>query len=190
MKELSLNILDIIENSIKSGAKNVELTIEEDIKKDLLSITVKDDGKGMEKSFLKIIFDPFTTTSTNKKVGLGLPLLKEEAESCGGGIEIQSKTGKGTTVTVKFKRSHIDRPPMGDLPSTILSVIAANPDIRLFYKHTVDRKTFKLDTEKIKDIAGGNSLKDIKVLKWIESYIRENIKSLYGGESDGENQVN
>ena len=187
MKELSLNILDIIENSIKSGAKNVELTIEEDSKKDLLSIIVKDDGKGMDESFLKIIFDPFTTTSTNKNVGLGLPLLKEEAENCEGGIEIQSKTERGTTVIVKFKRSHIDRPPMGDLPSTILSAIAANPDVRFFYRHTVDRKTFELDTEEIKNIAGENSLRDVKVLKWIGSYIRENIKSLYGGESNGEN---
>ncbi len=187
MKELSLNILDIVENSIKSGAKNVELTIEENSKEDLLSITVKDDGKGMDESFLKIIFDPFVTTSTNKKVGLGLPLLKEEAENCKGGMEIQSKPGKGTVVIVKFRRSHIDRPPMGDLASTIISVIATNPDIHFSYKHSVDGKTFKLDTNEIKEIAGESSLRDVKILKWIESYVRENIKSLYGGGINGKN---
>ncbi len=188
MKELSLNILDIVENSIKSGAKNINLEIGEDNEKDLLIVTVKDDGKGMDDEFVKIIFDPFTTTSTNKKVGLGLPLLREEAENCGGGIEVHSEKGKGTTVVVKFKHSHIDRPPMGDLASTILTVIATNSAINLLYTHTVNGKVFKLSTKEIREIVGDvAALRDVTILKWLGDYVRENIKTLYGGEGNGKN---
>ncbi len=188
MKELSLNILDIVENSIKSGAKNINLEIEEDNEKDFLIITVKDDGKGMDNEFVRIIFDPFTTTSTNKKVGLGLPLLRESAENCGGGIEIQSEKGKGTIVVVKFKHSHIDRPPMGDLASTILTIIATNPEINFLYVHKVNEKVFKLSTKEIREIVGDMAaLRDVTILKWLGDYVRENIKTLYGGEENGKN---
>ncbi len=187
MKELSLNILDIVENSIKNGAKNVELIINEDRKKDILSIVVKDDGRGMDEKILIDVFDPFVTTSKNKNVGLGLPLLKEEAEGCGGSVEIESKKGKGTVVKVTFRCSHIDRPPMGDIVSTVISIIATNPDIRFSYIHTVNGKTERFVTEDVKAAPGENALKNLRILKEIERFLRDKVKSLYGGETDGKN---
>jgi len=187
MKELSLNILDIVENSIKNGAKNVELIINEDRKKDILSIVVKDDGRGMDEKILRDVFDPFVTTSKNKNVGLGLPLLKEEAEGCGGSVKIESKKGKGTVVKVTFRCSHIDRPPMGDIVSSVISIIATNPDTRFSYMHTVNGKTERFVTDDVKAALGANALKNLRILKEIERFLRDKVKSLYGGETDGKN---
>jgi len=180
MKELSLNILDIVENSIKAQAKNIELTIIEDDSKDVLQIEVKDNGVGMDNELLQKVFDPFVTSSNNKKVGLGLPLLKLEAESCGGGVFIESKVGVGTTVKVCFKKSHVDTPPLGDLPSTIVSIIATHPEINFKYTHVVNGKKFEISTEEIRRICEETICTPI-VLSGIKNFLEEQIKALHGG---------
>ena len=123
MKELSLHILDIAENSISAGAKNIEIKIIEDTQADLLQITVQDDGKGMDAETAALLTDPFYTTRTTRKVGLGLPLFKEAAVACNGSMQISSKPGLGTNVVISFQFSHIDRMPLGDLSGTILTLI-------------------------------------------------------------------
>ena len=117
MKELSLHILDIAQNSIAAGAKHVDLTVEEG--EGLLRITVADDGRGMSPEFLASVTDPFTTTRTTRKVGLGLPLLRLAAEQTGGELRVESQLGVGTTVTATFHADHIDCPPLGDTASTV-----------------------------------------------------------------------
>lgn len=180
MKELSLNILDIIENSLKAKAKNIELTIVEDDSKDLLLIEIKDDGVGMDETLLKEVFDPFMTTSKNKKVGLGLPLLKLEAELCDGGVFIESKKGLGTIVKVCFKKSHIDVPPLGDLPATIVSIIATHPEVNLKFEYVVDGRTFEISTEDLRKTCE-ESLCTPLVLSSIKTFLEEKIKELHGG---------
>ena len=180
MKELSLNILDIIENSLKADAKNIELNIVEDDYKDLISIEIKDDGCGMDENLIKEVFDPFTTTSTNKKVGLGLPLLKLEAESCDGGVYIESEKGKGTRVKICFRKSHIDTPPLGDLPSTIVTVLATHPEVNLKYRHEVNGNVFEISTEDLRNICNETICTPL-VLNGIKEFINEKIKELHGG---------
>lgn len=180
MKELSLNILDIIENSLKAKAKNIELTIVEDDSKDLLLIEIKDDGVGMDEALLKEVFDPFMTTSKNKKVGLGIPLLKLEAELCDGGVFIESKMGLETIVKVYFKKSHIDVPPLGDLPATIVSIIATHPEVNLKFKHVVNNRTFEISTEDLRKTCE-ESLCTPLVLSSIKTFLEEKIKELHGG---------
>ncbi|BAL81324.1 ATP-binding protein [Caldisericum exile] len=180
MEELSLNILDIIENSLKANAKNIEVNIIEDDNKDLLLIEIKDDGVGMDEDLLKRVFDPFTTTSANKKVGLGLPLLKLEAESCDGGIFIESEKGKGTTVKICFRKSHVDTPPLGDIASTIVSVLATHPEVNLHYRHEVNQKVFEISTEDLRKICSETICTPL-VLNGIRGFLNEQIKDLHGG---------
>lgn len=180
MKELSLNILDIVENSFKAKAKRIELTIIEDDGEDLLSIEIKDDGSGMGEEILNSVFDPFTTSSNTKKVGLGLPFLKLESESSGGSVTVESKKGKGTTVRITFKKSHIDRPPLGDIPSTLVTIIATHPEVEFKYKHIVNGKVFEISTKELKDIFGETITSPI-VLNGIKDFLDEEIRNLYGG---------
>ena len=124
MKELSLHILDIAQNSVKAGATLIQITIEEDTVADTLRITVADNGCGMDKDLLQRVRDPFTTTRTTRKVGMGIPLLEAAAVQCGGGLDIQSQPGVGTTLTAWFGLSHIDRAPVGDMPGTMGVIVS------------------------------------------------------------------
>lgn len=180
MKELALNILDIVENSFKAHAKHIELTIVEDDSEDLLYIEVKDDGSGMEEEILNTVFDPFTTSSNTKKVGLGLPLLKLESESTGGSVAVESEEGKGTIVKITFKKSHIDRPPLGDIPSTLITIIATHPEVNFKYKHVVNGKVFEISNDELRSIFGETITAPI-VLNGIRDFLDEAIRNLYGG---------
>lgn len=150
MEDLSLHILDIVENSIKAGASRIEIKVIEDIKKDLLTIEIRDNGQGMDKETLKKVFDPFYTTRTERRVGLGLPLLVQATKESGGDIKIVSEIGKGTKVKATFQYSHIDRKPLGDIEETLTTLIAGNPDVNFVFKHQRGKKKFCLDTKKIK----------------------------------------
>ena len=134
MEDLSLHILDIVENSIAAGAKNIRIKIIEEKKKDFLAVEIIDDGKGMDDKTLKKVLDPFYTTRNTRKVGLGLPLLAQSAEESGGNIKIESKPGKKTTVKTTFSYSHIDRKPLGDVSETLKVLIAGNPDINFIFE--------------------------------------------------------
>jgi len=150
MEDLSLHILDIVENSIRARAKKIEIKIIEEKKKDLLTIEIIDDGKGMDEKTLKDVLDPFFTTKNTRKVGLGLSLLAQSAEESGGSIKIESKTGQGTKVKATFGYSHIDRKPLGDIYESLKVLITANPDINFIYKYQKDNKDYHLDTKGIK----------------------------------------
>jgi K+-sensing histidine kinase KdpD len=150
MEDLSLHILDIVENSIRAHAKKIEIKIIEEKKKDLLTIEIIDDGKGMDKKTLKNVLDPFFTTKNTRRVGLGLSLLAQSAEESGGSIIIESKPGQGTKVKAVFGYSHIDRKPLGDVNKSLKVLIAANPDINFIYEYQKDNANYYLDTKGIK----------------------------------------
>lgn len=134
MEEISLHILDLVENSISAGATRVEIVVEENLKRDILRIVVKDNGRGMSEDEKKRVFDPFFTTK-GKKTGLGLPFIKQAAESTGGSVKIKTGPGKGTVLSAIFTRSHIDRQPLGDIATTIATLFLSHPEIDFVYKH-------------------------------------------------------
>jgi len=138
MEDLSLHILDIVENSIAAGAKNIVIKIIEEQKKDLLTIEIIDDGKGMDKKTLKKVLDPFYTTRNTRKVGLGLPLLAQSAKESGGSIKIESEPCKKTMVKATFGCSHIDCKPLGDVGETLKVLIVGNPDINFIFEYQKD----------------------------------------------------
>jgi DNA mismatch repair ATPase MutL len=150
MEDISLHILDIVENSITAGASKIEIKIVEDIKANLLSVEIKDNGKGMDEEMLRRACDPFFTTKTTKKVGLGIPMLAQSAKESMGDIKITSKKGEGTTVYARFQYDHIDRKPLGNIAESIIVLIVSNPDIDFLFQHIKNGKTYILDTAKIK----------------------------------------
>ena len=172
MKELSLHLLDIAQNSIAAGARHVDLTVEEH--GGLLQLTVADDGRGMSPEFLANVTDPFTTRTT-RKVGLGLPLLRLAAEQTGGGLRVESQLGVGTTVTATFHADHIDCPPLGDTASTVALLAQGLPDgMELTYTRRTERGEFRFDTAEIRAVLGPDvPLSEPEVAEWMRSYVAE-----------------
>ncbi|MBR3941852.1 MAG: sensor histidine kinase [Clostridia bacterium] len=181
MKELSLNILDIAQNSISANASLVEISVVKDTKQNLLALTIKDDGKGMAPEFLKNVTDPFTTTRTTRKVGMGIPLLKLASEQAEGQFAIQSEIGVGTVVTATFKLGHIDRVPLGDVAQTISSLVSCNEQIDFLYRHTADGESFLFDTKQIREVLDGVPFNTPEVVLWMQEYINDGILSINGG---------
>lgn len=181
MKELSLNILDIAQNSVKAGASEIRITLNESVSRDTVTITVKDNGCGMDKELLSGVIDPFVTTRTTRKVGLGIPLLRQQALDTEGHFDINSEPGKGTELTADFRLTHLDRPPIGDIASTVVSLISAAPDIRFIYTHGTDKGEFSLDTNDVKEQLGDVPLSEPEVLMWLTEYVKENLQSIDGG---------
>lgn len=178
MKELSLHILDIAENSVKAKASLIEITVSEDVKKNLLTIEIKDNGCGMSEEFLKRVKDPFSTTRTTRRVGMGLSLFEAAAQQCGGGLKISSREGIGTDVVVTFALNHIDRAPLGDMAGTMQTLIGGSPDIDFHYRHTKGGKEFVLDTAEMRKTLGGVPLDTPEVVLWIGDYVNEGINEL------------
>lgn len=179
MKDLSLHILDIAQNSISAGAKNIVLLIDESTAADKLSILLQDDGKGMAPEVLLRVTDPYYTTRTTRNVGLGLPLFKQNAEMCGGSFHVESEMGRGTVVKAVFGLSHIDRPPLGDLPGVWMILVGSKPEIEFYYKHTRDEKEYVFDTREVKEVLEGLPLTEPAVIRQLKEMIRENLKDLY-----------
>jgi len=173
-----LHILDIVENSIEAGATRVELIVDEDRQADQLVVSVSDNGQGMDEAYVRRVLDPFVTSRTTRRVGLGLPLIAATAERCGGGLSIESVKGKGTKVKVTFQLSHIDRPPLGDMKSTVLSIAVGRSDVDLRYVHRVDGRTFELDTAEVKRLLDGVPLSNPTVLRWLNEYLDQDIKEV------------
>jgi anti-sigma regulatory factor (Ser/Thr protein kinase) len=146
VRELSLHILDVLENSVEAGATCIELLIQEDLEKDSLTITIRDNGRGMTDAFVQQVLNPFVTTRTTRHVGLGLPLFAAAARRCNGDLRIQSAVGVGTTVTATFQLSHIDRAPLGDISGSLMAVILSDRAVDVAYMHEVDGRIFELDT--------------------------------------------
>jgi hypothetical protein len=180
MNELSLHILDICENSIKANAKNVTLIIEENTSSNTFIIKIIDDGEGMNEETLKKVTDPFYTTRTTRKVGLGISLFKMAAELTGGFLNIDSQLGKGTTVEVLFHNNHIDRAPLGDISDTIITLISRG-NFDLNYTHKIDEESFNFNTKDIKEFLGQDNLDDPSIILWIRNHIKENIIEIKKG---------
>ncbi|MCC5911600.1 MAG: ATP-binding protein [Clostridiaceae bacterium] len=178
MKELALHILDVTENSIKAHATEIQIIIKEDIIKDLLTIEIKDNGDGMDEDTLAKVTDPFFTTRTTRKVGLGLSLFKTTALQCNGAFKINSKKGKGTTVVASFQHSHIDRAPMGNMEETIVTLITANKDIEYSYTHFSNNNKFEFNTMEIKKILRNVEITETTVLFWLKEYIKEGLQGV------------
>ncbi len=177
MKELSLHLLDIAQNSVTAGAGHIDLALEEDEGRDC-RLVIADDGKGMTPELLASVTDPFTTTRTTRKVGLGLPLLRMMAEQTGGRMDIESRVGVGTTVTALFRASHIDCPPLGDLPSTVSLLIQGAPDVEWTYRHTTPKGSFVLDTRELRAVLGEVPLNEPSVTLWIKEYLQEQEQNI------------
>ncbi|MCR4430006.1 MAG: ATP-binding protein [Tepidanaerobacteraceae bacterium] len=176
-----MHILDIVQNSINAGATLIEIIIDEDEKNDILTIEIKDNGRGMDESTLKKVKDPFFTTRTTRKVGLGVPLFEQAAKSCGGKLDIFSKVGEGTSIRASFVRSHIDRPPIGSMSDTMILLVATNPEIDFLYRHRVDNNEFVLDTREIKNTLQDVPISNPMVLDWIKTFVEDNLKQISGG---------
>ena len=173
MEDLSLHILDIAENSVAAGADQIEIRITEDSKKDLLSVEVFDNGRGMDEQTLKKALDPFFTTKTVRRFGFGLSLLSEAAKSANGNFTIESKKGEGTKIRADFRFSHIDRQPMGDMGQTIITLIMGYPEIDFLYVHKKDRLEYCLDTKEIKTQLGDVPITSPEVLKFLREDLRK-----------------
>ena len=181
MRELSLHILDLAQNSLTANASRLDILVGVDHAKDRLTITLSDDGKGMSPEFVKNVVSPFTTTRTTRKVGLGIPMFKANAELTGGSFDIWSQQGVGTRLTAEFVLSSIDRPPLGDLPATLISLVVSNPAFHFHLEYTVDGQAFSFDTEEIRQVLDGVPLDTPEVVSWMEGYLKEGMDSLHGG---------
>ena len=182
MRELSLNVLDIAQNSIVAGASLTEILIKEDTREKTLLIGIYDNGKGMTPEQVENVKDPFFTTRTTRKVGMGIPLFKLAAEQTGGSFSITSQVGVGTRVDALFKTDSIDFTPLGDIASTIATIVSMNEDKDFVYIRNIDGKEFEFKSSDIKKILDGVPLSEPSVMSWIEDYIRENTLSIERNE--------
>lgn len=173
-----MHILDIAQNSIVAGAALIQIIVDENIKEDMLTIIIEDNGKGMTEEELSMVTNPFFTSRTTRRVGLGIPMFKASAEACDGAFKIDSVKGKGTYIEAKFKHSHIDRAPLGNIPDTMVVLIASDVNINFVYKHIKNNKQYILNTREIKEVLGEVPINDIEVLDWVKSNIAEGIKDL------------
>ncbi len=181
MRELSLNVMDVAQNSVRANAGLVTITVTESDKSDSLTISIADDGCGMTEEQVSQVIDPFFTTRTTRKVGLGVPLFKLSAEQTGGSFDIKSELGKGTVTTASYVKSHVDMTPLGDINSTVSILIRCNPDIDFVFTRTTDKGSFTLDTRELRVVLEGVPLDTPDVLEWIEQYLKENTENIYGG---------
>nr|WP_317413243.1 ATP-binding protein [uncultured Solibaculum sp.] len=182
MRELSLHILDIVQNSVSAGASLIQIVIVEDTKADRMSIDIIDNGRGMTRTQVSKVSDPFFTSRTTRKVGLGIPLFKMAAEQAGGDFSIESIPGKGTTVKATFGLTHIDRAPLGNMIATVNVLIRCNPKIDFIYRREKDGRSFTLDTREVREELGAEVPLDTpEVLEWVDGYLKENTEQIVGG---------
>lgn len=178
MRDLSMHVLDIAQNSIKAGAKLVTIRFEMDAEGRLL-FSVEDDGCGMTPEFLSRVTDPFTTTRTTRRVGLGIPMLKQSAEMCGGTFGIQSEVGRGTRICASFDTRNIDCIPMGDICESLLTLVVLNPDGPEFlFQATGPQSEASFDTRQLREVLGGVSLSEPDVIAWMKESIEEEFKPI------------
>lgn len=191
MRELSLNVMDIAQNSISAGASLITIAVEEDLTRDLLSIAVKDNGRGMTPEQVQNVTDPFYTTRTTRNVGLGVPLFKMEAEMTGGSFTISSTVGVGTDLCAVFHPSSVDMIPLGDINGTVQLLVTGNPDRDFLYtrryKDHGGERDFALDTRELRQVLGDDvSLNAPEVVLWVKDYLEEQTHYVLTGEEPPE----
>ncbi len=178
MRELALHLLDIAENSVAADPKAIRISVDEDLKKDRLILCVEDDGRGMDEELVARVSDPFVTSRTTRKVGLGIPLLKAAAEACNGYLHIHSAPGRGTRLEAEFQRSHIDRMPLGDIAGTMLALVIAWPKIHWIFRYRVNGAEYIFDDEPIKQELADVPLSEPSILAFIRESLQEGIRSV------------
>lgn len=181
MRELSLHILDLVQNSLEAGSSDISLKVIEDTVNDQLVIVVSDNGRGMSNKQKNKVADPFFTSRYTRRVGLGLPLIDMYTKLCDGKLDVVSNLAGGTTVTAVFRYSHIDRPPLGNMVDTIKIIIVANPNINFSYRHIVGHNQFYVATNDIIKALGGIPLSFPDVIVWLDRYLTDNLDLLYRG---------
>ncbi|HQN44788.1 MAG TPA: ATP-binding protein [Anaerolineaceae bacterium] len=183
MRELSLHLLDIAENSVAARATTIFVVVEENLVDDQFSMAVIDNGCGMSAEMVEKVLDPFVTSRTTRKVGLGLPLLKAAAEACNGSLTIQSTLNQGTKVEVNFQRSHIDRMPLGDLGSTFISLLIGAPEVHWLFRYCVNDQLYELDSQPILETLDGVPLTDPAVLAYLREEIDGGVRAIRPADS-------
>ncbi len=179
MKELSMHILDIAQNSIRGKAANIQIEVNEDIIGNIFSFRITDDGTGIPDEIFNEIKNPFTTSRTMRKVGLGIPMLDLTCTHCDGKLDISTEKGKGTHVTAVMKYDHIDRPPLGDMASTIAGFMVSYDDVEIQYIHKVNDAEFDVKTSELIEVLGEDvPLASVEVSNWLKNYIEEELANL------------
>ncbi len=185
MRELSLNILDVAQNSVSAGATRIEIDVLENTGTHILTVRIADDGRGMDEQTVRRLPDPFFTTRTTRKVGMGIPLFKMAAEMTGGTFLIESEPGRGTTVTATFRTDSVDCTPLGDVESSICALATMNEQIDIVYTRAADERKFVFSSAEIKAMLDGVPLNEPSVMTWLSEYLRENAAAL-GDPQPGE----
>ena len=175
MKDLSLHILDLVENAIAARAKKIEISIQEEPREDRLVIEIKDDGMGMDPEVSQRATDPFFTTRSSRRVGLGLSLMAQAAQEAGGRLRIESELEKGTKVVATFRYHHIDRKPLGDMIETMTTLLLGNPELQISYIHHKDGESYVLNSQMLKERFKNQSLTHPQVIQWLRSHLREGL---------------
>ncbi len=178
MNDLSLHILDIVQNSLSAGAAQIGITVEEDRAADKMSIIIRDDGRGMTPEQVAKVTDPFFTSRKTRKVGMGLPLYKQTAMQSGGDVCVESEPGAGTTVAATFGLTNIDRPPLGDLANAVMLLVSASPAVEFVFTYIYDGEEYMFDTREVKEVLDGLPLNDPQVIRMLEEMIRNNMDEL------------
>lgn len=178
MTEISLNILDVAQNSVRAKASLVQISVIADTNKDRLFVKISDDGCGMSEQQVRNVTDPFFTTRTTRRIGLGIPFFKQSAEITGGSFDIRSKAGEGTVTEAEYVLSSIDRMPLGNMSQTIHSLVTMNTHMDFFYVFGVDGKSFNLDTRELREILGSGDFDSPEVSRFIMDYLKENHREI------------
>ena len=181
MRELADNIMDIAQNSISAGASLTEVHITVSQEDDRITFVFRDNGCGMSEEMVRSVMEPFTTSRKTRKVGLGLPLLRQTAEMTGGSISVESTVGVGTVVTASFGLTHIDRPPMGDVAGAWFSLVMMNPDTDFLFTYDHNGKDFTFDTRIIRETVAPLPLNQMEIAGWIKDCLSTEINELHGG---------
>ncbi|MDR1137304.1 MAG: ATP-binding protein [Synergistaceae bacterium] len=181
LEDLSQHVLDIAENSTSAGATEVAIEINEDKAANTLSMIIEDNGLGMSPEFLEHAAEPFTTTRTTRRVGMGLPFLKQSAELCGGKLTLRSKLGEGTRTEAVFAYDSIDLPPLGDIPATMMTLFMGHPEINWKYVHKLNGMIFSISTEEIIEaLEDRELLRSAEVGLWIRDRVKESLDEMRG----------
>jgi anti-sigma regulatory factor (Ser/Thr protein kinase) len=178
LEDLSLHILDIVENAIAARAKKIGILVVEEPREDRLTIEIRDDGIGMDEEASQKAVDPFFTTRSSRRVGLGLSLLAQAAEEAGGSLRIESELGKGTKVTASFQYHHIDRKPLGSMVETMMTLLLGNPELDISYTHKKEERSYTLSSQWLKNQFKDRSLMDPEVIQWMKRHLKEGLAQI------------
>ncbi len=181
MKELALHIMDIAQNSLTAGATVITIEVQEDTSTDLLEIAINDNGCGMPPDVLARVTDPYTTSRTTRKVGMGLPLLRDAAVMAQGELRINSEVGKGTSVHAAFRHSHWDRQPLGDIAGIITLLVQSNLGVDFIYRHSKNGKEYVFDTREVREILQGIPLNTPDVVRLMREMLETNLEEIQIG---------